>query len=370
MELFRKFFRYMNPSVDPDTVMDMDRQSIRNIYYVSLVLLCVESVTMALYLITHVGRFMQDFWISFLSVLFCIFCCVVCRVSSRKMLGNKFLKHDTFFAFKIITFVMLSVWAMFVDYRHYKQGEQMLTFYNVMLVMICFVHFRPWIGTILYGCAYGGLYILLYSVDGAASIQKFNYFVFMLASMASNAILYHYMIHASSRTVRLIEDKKELLQESRHDGLTGLLNRLALETDAEKMDGRRLTAYMLDINYFKEINDRYGHAAGDTILRDISRVLLNLFPGAHYYRYGGDEFLVLSYKPAFENYAADTYEFRQKKYHVEVLLSIGNAQGTPENYQELFDLIARADKALYSVKERTHSIAFGGHERRRSAQRN
>jgi len=156
-----------------------------------------------------------------------------------------------------------------------------------------------------------------------------------------------------------------LKSASRRDGLTGLLNRLALEDDASTADGRQMTAYMIDINYFKEFNDQYGHAAGDTILREVSGTLKHLYPGAHYYRYGGDEFLVLTYKAPEENYGSDTYDFRQEKYGVTVDLSIGNAQGSPSNYQEVFDLISKADKALYITKQRTHSAEYGGHDRRK-----
>ena len=152
---------------------------------------------------------------------------------------------------------------------------------------------------------------------------------------------------------------------SRHDALTGLQNRLALETDAHQMDGRNMTAYMIDINYFKEINDQYGHAAGDALLQETSGILKQLFPEAHYYRYGGDEFLVLTYKPAVDNYGAETYLLQSNSAGLNMLLSIGNAQGAPFTYDDLFTLISRADKALYTVKKRTHSAEHGGHDRRK-----
>ena len=59
-------------------------------------------------------------------------------------------------------------------------------------------------------------------------------------------------------------------------------------------------------------------------------------------------------------------EFRQEKYDVRVVLSIGNSQGSPESYQELFNLISEADKALYVTKQRTHSFEYGGHDRRKA----
>ena len=164
------------------------------------------------------------------------------------------------------------------------------------------------------------------------------------------------------------EDNKALRDVSRHDALTGLLNRMALEADAGRMLGRNLTVYMIDINYFKEVNDQYGHAAGDALLRETGEILKHLYPDGHYYRYGGDEFLVLTHKPAEDNYGSDTFDFKQEQYGARVFLSIGSAQGSPANYQELFDLISCADQSLYVTKRRTHSAEFGGHDRRKARQ--
>ena len=74
------------------------------------------------------------------------------------------------------------------------------------------------------------------------------------------------------------------------------------------------------------------------------------------------------YQPAEKNYSSDTYEFTQEQHGVKVLLSIGNAHGSPADYHGFFDLISRADKALYAVKKRTHSPEFGGHDRRGAGQ--
>ena len=87
-------------------------------------------------------------------------------------------------------------------------------------------------------------------------VSIFSYFfVLALTSIATSAVRYHNMINTSSNTVRLTEDNTVLANTSRHDGLTGLLNRLALEDDAQKSDGREMTVYMIDINYFKDLAD-------------------------------------------------------------------------------------------------------------------
>ena len=356
----------MNPSIDPKALEDMDRQSLRSIHYISLIVLVIEIGLEIVFFSAHLEHMDHQAVLSLVSVSYCIAFCAAGSLISRKMMQLETIRHSRFFLFKIIFFILFIVWAIFADYRHYKAGDQMLTFWVVNLVMICFILFRPWIGVLLVGGAFAGLYIPLYLYNGAQDIVLLNFIVLALASMASNAIRFHAQINASSKAVRLSERNADLKDKSHRDGLTGLLNRLALEEDAGKMDGRKMTAYMIDINYFKEINDRYGHAAGDAVLRETSETLKRLYPGARYYRYGGDEFLVLTYKPAEKNYGSDTFDLRQEEYGVKALLSIGNAQGTPAAYQDLFDLISRADKALYVTKQRTHSAEFGGHDRRKA----
>ena len=190
-----------------------------------------------------------------------------------------------------------------------------------------------------------------------------------IVALVSGTVLYRNQVLASVGAVRMEEDNRALRDVSRHDALTGLLNRMALEADAGRMLGRNLTVYMIDINYFKEVNDQYGHAAGDALLRETGEILKHLYPDGHYYRYGGDEFLVLTHRPAHENYGAETYDLRHSTCGVRMLLSIGSAQDTPMTYSDLFALISRADKALYVVKKRTHSAEYGGHERRSGDQR-
>ena len=362
MKLFNSFIRYMNPSIEQKVLKDMDRRSLRSIHIMSLIVLFFESALFVFFGLSRIGHFEHSDIVSMVSVGYCVIFCAGAAILSQKMLRNRDLPHSRFIIFKVFFFILFSVWAIFVDYRHYKVDDQMLTFYTVNLVMICFILFNPWAGALLVSGAYAGLYLSMYSFDRAAGIEFLNFLVLLLASVASNAILYHAQINVSTKAIRLLENNEALENSSRRDGLTGLLNRLALEEDAKRMDGRRMTVYMADINYFKEINDRHGHAAGDAILREVSETLARLFPGGHYYRYGGDEFLVLTYKTPEENYGSDTYDFI---YNGEkVLLSIGNAQGEPKDYHELFDLISVADKALYITKKRTHSVEFGGHDRR------
>lgn len=164
-----------------------------------------------------------------------------------------------------------------------------------------------------------------------------------------------------------MENNRSLEQLNRLDGLTGLYNRRALDDDVDGLIGKEVSIYMIDINYFKEINDNYGHMIGDDILRETGKRLKRLYPDSKYYRYGGDEFLVVNDSSNVELYKEDTYTFiwPDRNCNIEVFLSIGSSAGSPAVREDFFELLSDADSKLYETKTWTHSPENGGHERRR-----
>ncbi len=94
--------------------------------------------------------------------------------------------------------------------------------------------------------------------------------------------------------VGLVEDSYRLAY---HDELTGLPGRRALEEALRSLDGE-LAVAMVDIDHFKNFNDRHGHAAGDQALRMVAAELAKVGGGGRPYRYGGEEFAVLFPGPA------------------------------------------------------------------------
>ena len=365
MDFLKKLTRYIFPSVDPDIAVEIDRNSMRNIYIISVIVLAFETLTLIAFLSSALGSFGHYEMVSTVSVVYCILLCGLSVVLSKKILQDRDFSRKKCIAFKVFFFIAFSLWAIFTDYRHYKVSEQMLTFYTVNLVMACFIIFKPLAGILLSGGVYLVMYLTLFFFNRAAGIQPLNFIVLALVTMACNTVHYHSHIHSCKKERGLTDSNQALKEASHRDALTGLRNRLALEEDAAASSGRHTTAFMIDINYFKEINDQYGHIVGDQLLRQTSEILKNLFPGALWYRYGGDEFLVLTHKPAQDNYGGTTYDFTHEESGARVSLSIGSAQGDPASYDELFQLISLADKALYIVKKQTHSVEYGGHDRRK-----
>ena len=153
-----------------------------------------------------------------------------------------------------------------------------------------------------------------------------------------------------------------LQSQASTDPLTGLDNRRRLFDVAAQLQrqGRNLAVVLIDLDYFKRINDEHGHQTGDTVLSDFADVMRATFgDNASCSRYGGEEFLALvdeSEGPALTTLAEQLLErVRTRRIAsatgvaVGYTASIGIARGLPgESFESL---IRRADQALYRAKE-------------------
>jgi len=166
----------------------------------------------------------------------------------------------------------------------------------------------------------------------------------------------------------------EILDLAIRDGLTGLylrrffLDKLKEELSRSLRSGLECSFLMIDIDDFKNYNDRYGHTAGDIVLKALSGVLQRFAQGGIVARYGGEEFSMLlpetSGKKA-KKIAEDirnavkeeVIELRRIETHVTV--SIGVA-GFPEDAKVQDELILKADERLYAAKRQGKDRVVAG----------
>ncbi len=151
------------------------------------------------------------------------------------------------------------------------------------------------------------------------------------------------------------------------DSLTGIYNRRYMNNHLDRkiveieQSAKPVSVMLFDIDFFKQINDTYGHGAGDTVLRELAqRVSDNVRDFDLVARYGGEEFVVImpnatpdeafSVAERIRNVIQRTeYTIDGRDEPLSVTISVGVATTTDPN--ELADsLIARADKALYEAK--------------------
>ena len=173
----------------------------------------------------------------------------------------------------------------------------------------------------------------------------------------------------SAITINRANAYSKILQYATIDALTNLNNRrqfeirLGQEIATTKRQNNPLCAMMIDIDFFKKVNDTYGHAAGDAVLRNVASIIKSALRESDIpARYGGEEFAILlpythiteaqivgeRLRKAVEEtlIPIETEEINSKT--IKVTISMGLAEfNTTESGEELFE---RADKALYEAK--------------------
>ena len=160
---------------------------------------------------------------------------------------------------------------------------------------------------------------------------------------------------------KILRDNKEandrLSHEAAHDALTGLFNRGAYDLLMESADTEHMALLLIDVDYFKQVNDTYGHAVGDKVLKRVADILRSSFRSVDILcRIGGDEFAVVmtrvnsSMSQLVLNKISHANDLLQhpKDDLPPVSLSVGVAFSDRENPQG--DIFKDADTALYDVK--------------------
>jgi diguanylate cyclase (GGDEF)-like protein len=185
-----------------------------------------------------------------------------------------------------------------------------------------------------------GLVICLFGLGSLETIR------FISRSVTANVMLRHHLTRAAQ-----------------HDALTGLANRRLLEERlGQALSGepaRWIAVHYLDLDRFKPVNDRFGHAIGDALLKAVVGRLEGLSrPGDLVARVGGDEFVVLQANPAQPGEAellarrmvrALSLPFDIAGHDIRIGASIGVAIA-PGDGRDATTLIASADAALYRAK--------------------
>lgn len=176
-----------------------------------------------------------------------------------------------------------------------------------------------------------------------------------------------------SKLAQISELQLRLQDQVIRDPLTALYNRryldetLPRELSRAKREGYPLALVMLDLDHFKRVNDTYGHAAGDDVLKTLSILLRE---GAResdiICRYGGEEFLVALPKMSPEQARQRVETWRLKladtpvshgDLTIKATLSAGIA-GYPDHGADVDTLLARADEALYCAKKAGRNCVF------------
>ena len=186
-----------------------------------------------------------------------------------------------------------------------------------------------------------------------ALIPLHNIFIYIFIAIFIILLLFFY------QTFLYFKTKKDAIT----DPLTQSYNRNYLRDLLKTIDITKYQIIMLDIDYFKKINDNYGHKVGDYVLRDIAALVnKDIRENDLLIRFGGEEFLLFIYKGANEEQSlayniaqrirmsieAENFSYEDISLHVTVSMGVTS---TPSHFKNVSDAIKYADKMLYIAKK-------------------
>ncbi|MCB5185244.1 GGDEF domain-containing protein [Methylobacillus gramineus] len=207
------------------------------------------------------------------------------------------------------------------------------------------------------------------------------YMAKMLSMISSSGLLAVLILQISRLNSDLADAHSQLIEKACKDGLTGIFNRgyfdetSGTEWRRAQRVGGTMSVIMLDIDHFKDFNDKFGHLKGDQCLCRIAKTLQEnlLRPGDFVARFGGEEFVVLlpnstpeGVRLVAEKLRTAIYQLKiQAIYGRPVSISAGYATWT-ESYENrsINELLAQADLALYAAKSQGRNRVVGYEELR------
>lgn len=214
--------------------------------------------------------------------------------------------------------------------------------------------------------------------------QKLHHYLFPFKSISYSESLFEYMQQSCSigplrdennviqNLFIYVQDVTEvavyehkLLELNLKDGLTGIFNRRYMEVKLREEFGRckryggELSIVMFDIDFFKKVNDDYGHQCGDFILKSVSSRISSIIRNVDYlFRYGGEEFCCMFPETEFDGAMQAAERFRKAvmemennfdKAIVKITISLGVA-GLNDEITSADMFLKKADEALFRAK--------------------
>ncbi|MBA1145943.1 GGDEF domain-containing protein [Ectothiorhodospiraceae bacterium WFHF3C12] len=170
------------------------------------------------------------------------------------------------------------------------------------------------------------------------------------------------LVYAYILMSRVEASRRALEQKSQVDALTGIVNRRGLEFMAQRLfaeaerTGRGFTVMFADMDNFKQVNDRYGHAEGDRVLRQLAHILQSSIRESDVAgRHGGDEFVIIlpHTRPGHAEDVARRIQDKVRHWArdnaLDCSISVGIGEA-PALGGDLETVLRRVDEAMYAVK--------------------
>lgn len=258
-------------------------------------------------------------------------------------------KHDKLLAYIAYLYsAVLIFWSAAISALDLTRGGYPVTYMTIMAAVGSMLAIPPvmYVGLAVLSSGSMIAFVLTMGVANLRMSFYINHFIFLLVVIAVEIRNYHSMYN------QYMLDKR-LEELAGIDGLTQVANRRSLDNYMTQLieDGTDFTFSLLDVDNFKSINDTYGHREGDLSLIRIANTLKEIF-GHNIFRYGGDEFALISFEDA-QSVAEkiSRLNLRLKEEVTEYVLQTCSGVYHRREQDDERQVFEFADSALYEAKQ-------------------
>lgn len=309
------------------------------------------AVGMLAYFVSDCQLFGRFAWETLPARVFCLIPLLIFILVNKRHSDYKTMSHATYTVLHCALWCTL--WAVYFlpDKTHFSEGSivMQLTFFAVGFAF-------PWVHSTI---SHTLLIVSIIVVNQFMPLPNFDIILSLNIPCWLAICLAHYVMQRLY--VKHYQTTKRLEYISLYDPLTGAHNRhitktLLKDNSDQFKDSLKqpLTAAMFDIDFFKRVNDQYGHANGDQVLKDFASIVLKAKTDKDkFIRWGGEEFLLLMPETDLDTAKEfiDSIRIKVQKNAQSVCpitVSAGIAKYNGKNYKKLFNDV---DEALYSAKK-------------------
>ncbi|WP_026651718.1 GGDEF domain-containing protein [Butyrivibrio proteoclasticus] len=358
MEALNKLWKKLLPKNKQEINDIIDKGNMSSIRAMCLVTIFSESFVVLRYYVTYRDNFYINMTTAFAIAV--IISCIIMAILADLLVRGIIHGHKLSVSIVLAFILIISLFAMYTSYTNYRMGRQIIVLFVASVAITSFIQITPLYHMILLLIEFIILYSLLYAYDGAKNMVFLNAFAYLVVILIVCVISYH---RKNDSIIAAYEAKmraEDYYIKSSEDQLTGLMNRFALDSITIKNE-KTFCVAMTDIDFFKTINDSFGHIKGDEVIKMTASKLLELFRKNDCFRYGGDEFLILTtkldenaFKKRMEDWEKLVEETRIEGIDSAIKISYGIAVGVVNSNEDLLALIKDADNKLYTIKKQRH----------------
>ena len=359
MDIFNKLWHLLFPKNKSEINDIIDQSNMSSVKAMSIFTAVVESLSLLRYLIVYFDNLYVNLT-TIVTISVIVFGVIIACLADL-FLQNKIHGHNLSVFIVILCILNISFFSIYTSYTNYTLGRQIFVLFIANISLISFIQITPFYHVLLLIFEHALLYGMIYCFDKAKNIVFINAAVYLIIIIIVCVISYHRKNDSIIATYEARQLAEDFYIKSSEDQLTGLMNRFALDSIKIKK-GMTFCVAMTDIDLFKTYNDNFGHLKGDEVIKMAASNLLNIFRKKDCFRYGGDEFLVMTTKLTEVTFKQRMSEWEKKVMETGVegidtpiRISYGIACGIVYSKDDLLALIKKADDKLYSIKSVRHT---------------